>query len=516
MKSSTQIKLGVILSYVNIGTQIVVSLLYTPFLIRMLGKGEYGLFALAFSMIGVFSILDLGLGNANIRYTAKYRAEGEKQKESELHGMFFVIYSFIGVLSLILGMLFYYNVEYFFGSKMDVIEISKLKPMFLFVILSMSLSFPISVFNFIIQGYERFIFAKSMALLRIILIPVIAVIALKMGYRSVTIIGTISVMSIMILLTGAFYCFRVLKIKLSFKKFDTKLIREIVGYSFFVFLGVLSTRMNHSSNQFVLGIVSGALSVSVYALTYNLVINFLHLSTAVSSVFLPVITRIPQDASCYKQYDKYFTSIGRLQFYVLGLFYLGFIFLGHQFISLWAGPGFDDSYRVAIVLLTALCIVLTQNTGITILQALKLHRLSSIVFIIMSVFNIALSFILSKRFGAFGSAIALSSCWVLGHGIFLNLYLRFKAKLNIMEFWIQLSKIVPSFIPTIFAGIIITKYYKVESWFSLVVAATILAIVYVLSIVFLSFNKFENDLIIKPLITHTKKHFGKGISILNN
>jgi O-antigen/teichoic acid export membrane protein len=73
-KNLNQRKAGAFLSYIQIVLTTVIQVIYTPFLIRMLGQSEYGLYSLIASIIGYLTILDLGFGNAIIVYTAKYKA----------------------------------------------------------------------------------------------------------------------------------------------------------------------------------------------------------------------------------------------------------------------------------------------------------------------------------------------------------------------------------------------------------------------------------------------------------
>lgn len=70
----SQIKAGAFLSYVVVGLNSLVGILYTPYMLRMLGQSEYGLYSLAASVIAYLGIMDFGFGNAIIRYTAKFRA----------------------------------------------------------------------------------------------------------------------------------------------------------------------------------------------------------------------------------------------------------------------------------------------------------------------------------------------------------------------------------------------------------------------------------------------------------
>lgn len=498
--SSRQIRFGVVFSYVNIGVQVIVSLLYTPFLIRMLGQREYGLFSIAFSAIGLFSILDMGLGNANIRYTALYRASGEADKEKTLHGTLFMVYSVIGMVGFLLGMVFLANIERFFGNNMSGAEVDRLKSMFLCIIVSLSISFPLSVFGCIIRGYERFVFAKITDLLRIVLIPLLSVGLLLSGYRSVAVIAAISAMSVVLLLINAIYCLRALKIKLDFKGFELGFLKEILAFSFFVFLGTLAYNIDNSSNQFVLGIVSGSVMVSVYALAYNLVINFTTLSLSVSAVFLPAITKIPHDENRFSRYNGYFIAIGRLQFYILALFYLGFVFFGRQFISLWAGPGFEDSYYVSLILMSTLGIYLVQTAGKSILEAMNQHQFRSVMHLLMCVVNIALSFWLSSRYGAIGAAVSLALVWLLGFGVTLNIFYAKKIRLRIGDFWLQLLKIVPSFIPALAFAFLYLRFHNADTWLNLGLGAVLFALVYCLSIVLFSFNEFEKQTILEPVL----------------
>ena len=55
-----QIKVGAFLSYVIIALNNVIGLLYTPFMLRMMGQTEYGLYSLVASVVPYLTVLDLG------------------------------------------------------------------------------------------------------------------------------------------------------------------------------------------------------------------------------------------------------------------------------------------------------------------------------------------------------------------------------------------------------------------------------------------------------------------------
>ena len=74
-----QIKFGALLAYFGIGVNILSGLLYTPWMVDRIGKGDYGLYTLANSLITLF-LVDFGMSAAVSRYVSNYRAENRKDK----------------------------------------------------------------------------------------------------------------------------------------------------------------------------------------------------------------------------------------------------------------------------------------------------------------------------------------------------------------------------------------------------------------------------------------------------
>ena len=58
-KETNQLRVGAILNYLIIGLNTLVGLLYTPYMLRMMGQSEYGLYSLVASVISYLTILDL-------------------------------------------------------------------------------------------------------------------------------------------------------------------------------------------------------------------------------------------------------------------------------------------------------------------------------------------------------------------------------------------------------------------------------------------------------------------------
>ena len=155
-----QIKIGAALNYVIIGLNTLVGLLYTPYMLRMLGQNDYGLYSLVASVIAYLTILDFGFGNAIIRYTAKFRAERKQREQWEMFGMFLIVYSVIGLIAFAGGLALYYNVDTLFDRTMTAADTSQARIMMLLLTLNLLVTFPLSIFGSIITAYENFIFQR--------------------------------------------------------------------------------------------------------------------------------------------------------------------------------------------------------------------------------------------------------------------------------------------------------------------------------------------------------------------
>lgn len=289
-----EIRIGAILSYIVIGLNIIIGLGYTPVLIRMLGQSEYGLYSLVSSIISYLTLLDLGFGNAIIIYTARYRAKKEIEKEQKLHGMFLIIYTIIGIIAGIAGTILYLNVNNMFGSTMSIEELATVKVLMKILILNLVITFPLSIFSSIITAYEKFIVAKILNIVRIILTPMVMLPLLFLGYKSITLVIVTTIFNIATLVINAIFCFKKLKIKLIFGKIDFLVLKEIFAYSVYIFLNAIIDKVNWSIDQFVLGIVSGTIAVAVYSVAAQINTLYLTFSTAISRSF---ITKSYKDGS---------------------------------------------------------------------------------------------------------------------------------------------------------------------------------------------------------------------------
>lgn len=495
----SQIKSGALLSYVVLALHNLVGLLYTPFMLRMMGKSEYGLYSIAASIVAYLTILDLGFGNAIVRYTAKFRAENKQEEQYEMFGMFFLLYCGIGLIALLAGGVLYWNAENIFDASMTANELSRTKVILALMVFNLAITFPFSLFGSIITAYEQFIFQKVIAIVRIILNTATMIVLLNLGYKAIAMVIVTTLFNVLTLGLNFWYCKHYLKIKLIFAKFQWGFLKEVSIYSFWIFLNVIMDRIYWSTGQFVLGAFAGTAVVAVFAVAITLEHMYMSFSTAISGVFLPKVTAMAVREFDGRAISDLFIKTGRIQYCVMILVLTGFFLFGRQFIHFWAGEGYDDAYIIAMLFFVPLTVPLIQNLGITILQARNQMKFRSLLYLVISLVSLGAQIPLSKYYGGIGCACAIAGALVLGQIIVMNVYYQVKQKIDIVRFWIEIIKM--SIVPAVLT--VLTYYvlqqYVLDTVVKLVAGIALYLVVYLPLFFTLSMNAYERDLILKPI-----------------
>lgn len=495
-----QLKAGAFLSYVSIALQNVIGLLYTPFMLRMMGQNEYGLYSLVASIVAYLTVLDLGFGNAIVRYTAKFRAQNKIDEQYEMFGMFFVLYCVIGLLTLMIGGWLYVNIDTLFGATMTSEDLDKLRIMMLLMVFNLAFTFPMSVWGAIISAYENFVFQRLVNIVRIILNTLVMIVLLYLGYKAIAMVVVLTLFNVMTLLINAWYCCKKLRIKVRFVRFRWAFLSEVSVYSFWIFLNAIMDRIYWSTGQFVMGMFVGAAAVAVYAVAIQLEHIFMSFSTSISSVFLPKVTAMITRENNEQAVSDLFIRTGRIQYIIMLFILIGFILFGKQFILLWAGADYEESYAIALLFFIPLTVPLIQNLGITILQARNQMKFRSSLYVVIALLSLGISIPLAKLYGGVGCAVGTAVALTAGQIVAMNIYYYKRIHIDIPLFWKEIGKMS---IAPVSLGVVswwILSFTSLDTVVSLVVGIVLFSIVYIPVVWFAGMNAYERNLLKIPVM----------------
>lgn len=495
-----QVKWGAALSYVSLILGTIVSLVYTPIMLEQLGESEYGVYNLALPLVSYLNLLSFGLGSAYTRYYSRYKAENNQEGMAKLNGMFLTTYLVLGAIVLFLGLVISKNAQLVFGNKLTAEEIALAKQLMVILSISAALSFPISVFESHVMINEAYLFQKIVAMGKTVLNPLIMIPLLLMGFRSYAMVILTLIFTIVSGILNIGYCFKKLHMPINMKHFDFPLMKEMVGFTSYVFIGIIVDQLNWSIDRLILGWLHGTTAVTVYVQASQLNIYYLSLATAFSGVLTPRVHRMISEHRPEKEISDLFTRTGRLQFILMSMVLLGFVAVGRPFIVQWSGgdPKFNTSYYIGLILFFSTLIPAIQGVGIEIQRAKNMHKFRSLVYLGVAIGNIFLSIPLTMKWNGLGAAIGTFCSILIGNVILMNWYYHKRIGLDIPGFWKEIGKMLPSLILPTIAAIAIAIFLPYQSYLGVLIGGFAFILVFIPCMWFFGMNQYEKELVLNP------------------
>lgn len=499
----SQLRIGAVLSYVNMAIGTLIPMLYTPIMLELLGQSEYGLYKLSSSVTSYLSLISFGIGSAVVRYLTKYRTEGDKDGEEGIFGLFNVIFAIISVITIIAGIVIVFILEPIYGNAINNSDqMTEMRILVLILSCTTALSFLCTPYNAVVTSHERFIFLQLINIVSTVLIPIVNIIVLCFGFKSVGIVTSSLILNIIVQLLYVTYVRRSIKLKPNYKNMPFYLVKEILVFSLWIFVANVVGQLYNSTDTLIIGAIPALATVGVAV--YNIGVTFNNMvqsfSVGILSVLTPKVNSMVFSGKSNSELTDLMIRIGRLQCYIVSLVVTGFIVFGRQFIILWVGADNLDAYWVALVTMIPACVPLIQNVALNVIIAQKKHRFRSLMFLGIAIINVAGTIICVNRFGIIGAAVVTGVAYILGTGFIMNWYYWKKIGLEIPRFWKSVVHlfIIPIIMCTV--SLIVFKFIMLNSWLTLLPSIAIYAIAFVLLNWIVVMNDYEKDIIRRPLI----------------
>lgn len=499
---NSQIKYGAVISYVGIFINIVIGLVYTPWMIRCIGQADYGLYTLAMSVIGIF-VFDFGLGQAVTRFAAKYIAEGQQEKVDQLMGVTYKLYLIADALMILLLVGVYFFIPQIYQGLTPE-EIEKFKIVYAIAATFSVLSFPFIPLNGIVSAYELFIQLKTCDLLHKIIIVVLMTGCLLMGYGLYALVIVNAIAGIIMIIIKIIVLKRRTPLRVDWHFWSKGLLREIISFSIWITVAALAQRLVLNICPSILGYASDSRSIAVFGIAMTLEGYVYTFTSAIKGLFLPKVTRLETDGQ-HEDILPLMVRVGRIQLFLLGLIILGFLCTGQNFINAWLGDDFSKVFLCAVFMMAPSFVGQTQNIASTSIVVQNKVKKAAYISIIKAVVNLLLAYPLTVLWGVYGMALSVFISYTVA--LIQNNILYYKdLKIDIPLFFRDcFGKLAVPLVVTTVICYPINYFIDNDGWLHFGAKVLIFCIVYFVSMFTIGLNQEEKTLMLSPL----KKIFKK-------
>lgn len=478
----SEIKSGALLNYISLGLRFGVGFFLSPFILKHLGPGEYGVYAIAGTIVAWLAMCDFGLTASTTKFLSEYQAKGDAAGEAHYLGNIAGLFTIIGIIVLAAGLCIFPFLGDIFD-KFNEEELRIYRILYLMALFNCALMFPARSLGGISASRQKYKIPGIIGLITSILSVAGTITLLLFGYRSIALTAFNIAMGVLGLISNVFYCFRVLKARMTWNGWDWPLCRSLFAFSFWMFLDRLINIMNTGSGGFIIGMTQGAEEISVYSYGLSIFQHFFTFSGCIAGLFLPRVVGMVVKGADNAEQTNLMIRVGRAQFIILGVVFFGIIFFGREFFHLWIGDSLgertNDCWFITVVILIPYGFLLLQALGWQILQARNAMKYRVTVLTISSLLSLIIGYFLSLYWGGKGLAIGTSVSVILGQGLFMNWFYWKRLGLEIPRFFIETFKRAWGWLPLVLSSAMLLNYcFPHSSWETFFIKITFFSLIY--------------------------------------
>jgi O-antigen/teichoic acid export membrane protein len=382
----------------------VLTFFVSPMVVHSLGGEAYGLWVIIVSITGYFTVLDLGINTAIVKYVSEYFSREDLAKVRQVFSSSLIIFVAVALLILAAGGGISSNFESFF--RVEGISSRVILLTFWVVVVEMAIGMVFSVFSGTLAALQEFVAVNAIAITTSLLRNLLIVICLLNGYGILE-LALIQLCTSLLRCAGQFgyLRWRYRGIYFEPRRIDLAGFRTLYSYSIYSFIIAIALKVLFYTDSLVIGRLIGLQQVTYYAIPSTLLDYIEKFVWAMIAVLVPVIS----GNSALGQ------ESGNRRLYLLGTRYslllsapviICLFWIGPDFITLWMGKEIGvESMWVLRILLLGYGLAFSQLVAHGLLKGIARHRVLALVMIVEAAANLLLSVLLAPRYGIEGVAI---------------------------------------------------------------------------------------------------------------
>jgi O-antigen/teichoic acid export membrane protein len=330
---------------------LVVGFVCIPILTRSLGDVRFGLLALMWTIIGYFSLLDLGLGRATTKFVAQALGAADAAAAEQVAGFAATAQTAVGVLG---GVILAAATPWIVAELLRVPAGLRYEAEVAFRWLAVSVPFVVLSLNLraVLEGAQRFDLSNLIRAPHGALAFALPAVAALWGADLPLIV--VLLLGLRVVVCGlTWLAVRVALPTFRFRgRLNRELMRPVFGYGGWVAVSNIVGPLLMFLERFVLGAVAGVGSVAYFAAPYEAISRLLILPAALAGGLLPVVST-PLVANQGGDAEQLLGRSVRALVTLLALPVIVVILFSHPLLGWWLGPVYAAQGSTALSILAA-------------------------------------------------------------------------------------------------------------------------------------------------------------------
>jgi O-antigen/teichoic acid export membrane protein len=386
------------------------NLVLWPYIVATLGESSYGILALVTSVVGYFALLDLGLGDAVIKYMAEHLGAGDLRGANTLLGVAAVIFLVVAALgAALVAALAGVLAGTVLKIPPDMIHVTRISLVvaaagFFFTML-------LTLSTAVLNGMNRYDVSSLINAAMGVTTSIGTAILLFLGRGLLPIVVLNCVVPFVVLIIHVAVIRRLqpgLRVAFSL---DRPMMKRVFGFGMFSLMGRVTDIVNRQLDLLIIGAMLTVSAVTYFVIPFTVLNRITGLIGRAGVVVFPAVSELHGQQRATTIQELYITA-SRLILTGATALLLPVLVLGPRFLHLWMSPGFAREGGLCMVLLTvAVCIDVTTNIPTFVTNGVGRPKVVGLASLAHAVIFLALIVPMGLRAGISGVAGAyLASC----------------------------------------------------------------------------------------------------------
>ncbi|MCD7969904.1 MAG: oligosaccharide flippase family protein [Alistipes sp.] len=407
VENHSQTQRNLIFNIIALVANILIGIIYTPYLVRQLGIVAYGILPLVVVINQYISVVTGSLTSSLTRFYSIALQQGKNDEASRCISTALMV---IFILFIVLAVPLYFvisRVDKIFTIPPELVE--QARTLFVFTISGFFISLISSVLNITMYARNRLDQMNIIKIIRLSLKLGLVVLFFTMLGEEVVYVGYANLLTEVIVLIISFSLFRLLtsdKVKINFKKFDKAILLSMLGMTTWVILVQIGDTGLYRIDNFVVNVFWSTTESGILGAFSELGTYMMTSLAVISTIFGPLIlmaySKGKHDEVVKMAVDRSF-MVGVLAAVATGLI-IGF---AKQVSVLWLGEGFEVFHIWLILKVLIIPFYTSSGVFAFIYRAWNKVKIPAVICLVLGGINLSIAILVARLMSPSYTAIMI-------------------------------------------------------------------------------------------------------------